>query len=290
MRIIVPQTIQLLYSNVIDESYPGWSNTNTYNQGDKVIYNYKIYESLIANNVGYQPDVSPTQWSDLGYINSRRMFDEYTNTYTSHSQNIEIEISSNKCDTIALYNVTAQNVSIIVNSNGATYFSKTYYLYDSQSWGWIDYYCGDKKNKTKVICKIPIMMQSNTRIVVDNNNFYTQIGVLIAGKSVYIGTSLYAPKITMQDFSRKNTDTFGRTSLVPGFFTQEISCDIFLPTPDIDRINNILPALRAKPVFFDFNNNTAFESLIVYGWIDAYEVIVKDNFKALLNINMKGLI
>ena len=67
MRLIKLKAINLIYSNVAEDEYPEWADSVTYNKGDRVKVTdktpYKIYESLIDNNIGnYPPD---SVWTEL---------------------------------------------------------------------------------------------------------------------------------------------------------------------------------------------------------------------------------
>ena len=66
-----PATAPSLFAKVINETIDGSvpefeqpDSTNPYMKGDKVIFNGKVYESLIDNNV-YSPSDYPTGWKDI---------------------------------------------------------------------------------------------------------------------------------------------------------------------------------------------------------------------------------
>lgn len=47
-----------------------WNVSTTYNSGVRVSYNNSTYQSLVNNNVGNQPDISPSYWSIASNIGS----------------------------------------------------------------------------------------------------------------------------------------------------------------------------------------------------------------------------
>ena len=66
-----PTTAPSLFAKVINETIDGSvpefeqpDSTNPYMKGDKVIFNGKVYESLIDNNV-YSPSEYPTGWKEI---------------------------------------------------------------------------------------------------------------------------------------------------------------------------------------------------------------------------------
>lgn len=66
-----PTTTPSLFAKVINETLtgdiPDWEqpdSTNAYMTGDKVMFNGKVYESLIDNNV-YSPEAYPAGWKEI---------------------------------------------------------------------------------------------------------------------------------------------------------------------------------------------------------------------------------
>ena len=66
-----PATAPSLFAKVINETIDGSvpefeqpDSTNPYMKGDKVIFNGKVYESLIDNNV-YSPEAYPAGWKEI---------------------------------------------------------------------------------------------------------------------------------------------------------------------------------------------------------------------------------
>lgn len=66
-----PATAPSLFAKVINETIDGSipefeqpSSTNPYMKGDRVIFNGKVYESLIDNNV-YSPEAYPAGWKEI---------------------------------------------------------------------------------------------------------------------------------------------------------------------------------------------------------------------------------
>ena len=66
-----PATAPSLFAKVINETIDGSipefeqpNSTNPYMKGDKVIFNGKVYESLIDNNV-YSPEAYPAGWKEI---------------------------------------------------------------------------------------------------------------------------------------------------------------------------------------------------------------------------------
>ena len=73
----IPSELPALYLNLMpDNVIPEWKQPtgahDSYKNGDKVIFNNKVYESIIDNNV-WSPETNPKGWKDLGGL------DDYKN-------------------------------------------------------------------------------------------------------------------------------------------------------------------------------------------------------------------
>ena len=65
--VAAPSLFAKVINETIDGSIPEFEqpdSTNPYMKGDKVIFNEKVYESLIDNNV-YSPEAYPAGWKDV---------------------------------------------------------------------------------------------------------------------------------------------------------------------------------------------------------------------------------
>src|SRR5690606_11719085 len=87
MRIIKPVDVTpaiLTSSNVPETDYAAWSAATAYAVGDKVTYNHRNYEALVAHT-GANPETDtsdPPKWLDLGADNRWRMFDDKVGSLT----------------------------------------------------------------------------------------------------------------------------------------------------------------------------------------------------------------
>ena len=65
--LAAPSLFAKVINETIDGSIPEFEqpdSTNPYMKGDKVIFNGKVYESLIDNNV-YSPEAYPAGWKEI---------------------------------------------------------------------------------------------------------------------------------------------------------------------------------------------------------------------------------
>ncbi|NWK96522.1 hypothetical protein DM806_12795 [Sphingobium lactosutens] len=72
--------------------------------------------------------------------------------------------------------------------------------------------------------------------------------ILDGGAVIEIGATETAPTIGIVDYSRRETDDFGVTTVVPRGFSRTMSVRVKVPTANVDQVQRQLAALRATPV------------------------------------------
>jgi hypothetical protein len=86
-----------------------------------VISSHKIYESLVASNVGNTPHKSPDFWLDLGATNRWKCFDGSVTSQTERADTMKYVLQTKgRVDSIALMNVSAAEVVIHAVDRTAT--------------------------------------------------------------------------------------------------------------------------------------------------------------------------
>lgn len=81
---------------------------------------------------------------------------------------------------------------------------------------------------------------------------------------IEIGTTEAAPTIGLTDYSRRETDDFGVTTVVKRNFSRTMSTRVMVPTANVDALQRQLAALRAKPVQWVADDR--FDSLAITGF------------------------
>ena len=67
--LITIENIDSIAKNYDSFAFPGWDIATTYNTGDRVRFtDNQVYESLVDNNLGNQPDTSPNDWKVVNLL------------------------------------------------------------------------------------------------------------------------------------------------------------------------------------------------------------------------------
>jgi hypothetical protein len=117
-------------------------------------------------------------------------------------------------------------------------------------------------------------------------------GTCIIGREYDIGDTRYGAQTGIEDYSRKLTDdSFGYTYLKQGNFKKTLEVDLHVSKSQVNTVNNVLTQLRATPTVWTANqNDTEYDSLIVYGFIKDFSIIYESVNHMECNLEIEGLI
>jgi len=134
---------------------------------------------------------------------------------------------------------------------------------------------------------------SRMRIEISTQGGTCACGIVALGSFYELGDTLYEPTIGIADYSKKDTDAYGRTYLNQGAYAKTLDFDILIENDLIDYVNRRLTAVRGEAAIFNANNTGAsntYESMIVYGFFESFSIIIPGPVKSKCNIEVQGLI
>lgn len=302
MRLITLNKTILISSNIAETEAAEWVASTTYATGNQVIVSHtadgaqevtphEIYQSLADGNTGLYPPDNPMKWMDMGSTNRWKMFDGFVNTQTLSAADklISVQIDASRADMLAIFNITAAQVVSKVIYAGQIMTQQTISLTLNQSASWSDYFYQTLQYQSRAII-IPFATYGMGTIVqLDISG--TGCGAVVMGRGAYLGDALYTPKITILDYSKKDTDTFGRTYLKQGDFASRIEADLQIATPQITTVFESLAKVRGSAAVWNFNNeDTDMDALIVYGFFRDFDIIMQNSAYSQCSLTVEGLI
>ena len=120
MQVIKPVTYaeSQLISTTATETLATWLVGTTYALGDKRQYGVRLYESLIASNLGNQPDTNPTKWLDYAPDNKHAMFDNQVNTQTTKATPLTVVTKPGIAfNSIAYLNISGSSLNVKIQDD-----------------------------------------------------------------------------------------------------------------------------------------------------------------------------
>ena len=118
------------------------------------------------------------------------------------------------------------------------------------------------------------------------------ISSMVSGKGYAIGDTEYGVKMSLIDYSSKQTDVNGITTLERRRSREVMECDIVAPAGDAQynkiKVKDVLGT--ALMFIADPTTDSKFLNLIILGYVDSYETYLNDNVYARSRIRIEEVL
>jgi hypothetical protein len=311
--VAITTDAQLQASDAPDSSDPAWLVGTTYALGDTVKYQHVRYESLQASNTGHTPGgVGNTWWLELGPTNPWAMFDNQTSTSTTKTGDLVVVLfpgvavnsvatlgitgcSSVKCEmfrdaglTMSIYSFTKDldNTDIITWYD--YFFSPYDVLTDLLFGGIVSREEADATGEVTVVppytnCRVRLTFYATTPSTV------VKVSSVLVGTTVELGTVAPGASAGINDYSVKETDGFGTTTLVQRAFSKKANYTITTPNVELRRVYSTLTALRATPCVWVASDDYNLSPLTVFGFYKDFSLLVEYIDYSTFSLEIEGL-
>ena len=268
LRLLDPFVVgdaALIASSAAENDHPEWSPATTYPLGARVVRAtaHRIYESAAAANVGNDPAAATGKWVDIGPTNRWAMFDQALGSVTSAAGSITVTISAGKVDAVALLDVVAATVRVQAPGYDRTLSAST---------------------GTATFLDLPGGSGQVTVTITGAGE--VEAGTLLIGRLVALGVTEAAPTAGITDFSRKEVDDFGETTVVQRAWARRMTARAMIATDALDVVANRIAAARARPALWIADSDL--ESLRVYGFFKDFSIEVGEAVSK-LSLTIEGL-
>jgi len=297
MKVIRPIEItdsNLDSTNVSEDEYSLWVIGTTYAEGDIVIMTtgvHRLYESLQDSNTGNNPSSTSGFWLDIGATNAWSMFDESVGNATSNSDTIEVEITPGRINSLALLEISANNITIVLNdpSAGDVYDETIDMVSDSGITDWYAYYFEPIVHKTDlVITDLPMFGDASLTVTIDYTGSTAECGKMVVGIYKDLGETQYGLQSGIMDYSRKETDDYGNTSVTLRRYAKTAQVDLFIMNSNIDATQQVLTELRSTPAVWVGSNDYSLS--IIYGFYLDFNIVIEGPNHSECNLEIEGLV
>lgn len=298
MKIVKPVDFQdsMLISTTATNIDADWSSATTYAIGDVVTYGSKRYESLQNTNLDKIPTSSPTWWLSLGADNRHAMFDNIVGTSTAATTSLEVVFKpSSVIDTVALINVVADIVTIEVTNGlgGPVVYTETAGLSGATIVSWYDYFFIDPllKRTQIIFSNIPPYLNAYVKLTFTASPGSAIFVALCSFGSLYqVGQTEYGVTAGIVDYSIKQTNEFGDVTFLERPYSKRMSANVFVPNSEINRVQNLLYSVRAKPSIWIASDDPTYEEpLVIFGFYKEFSTTISYPSYAMLNLDIEGL-
>jgi len=304
MDIIRPVTVDntiLVSSNVTEDDYAEWASGTTYADGDRVIVigdTHKVYESLVNSNTGNDPTTDDgSNWLELGATNRWKAFDQKISDQVENTDSIEYTFNdtSSYVTSLVMFGLEATSANVTVTDNAVggegEVYNTTVSLIDNRDVDdWYTYFFEQIIYKREAqFFNIPPFLNADVEVTISGDTGSTvKVGQIVFGFLVDLGLTTYGTTISIEDFSRKETDAFGNFVVVERPFANLVDYDVRFPTGTARKVQQTLAQYRATPIVYIGSESTQFGTT-AYGFYRRFDLTLETPSYSLAAIEVEGL-
>lgn len=299
MKVLVPTAIteaMLVSSSIAEDDYPEWDAATNYAVGDRRIRaaTHRVYEALQAGIDATAPENALTgvtpRWLDLGATNRWAAFDEVVGTASQAPLTLEVSLQAGLVQGVALLEIGGATQAVVTMTVGAeVVYDKTVDLDASVVTNYDEYFFSPALLMTElVLTDLPPYAEAVVHVSLTGPGVVS-VGVLAVGMLIDIGKTGVSARPGIIDYSRKTTDTFGRTSLTEGDFARRSDFSVYVSNARLNYVYRVLSDQRAKKCIWIGSEYSTFSLLILYGNPMEFVIEVKGAVDSLCSLQIQGL-
>lgn len=300
MKVLAPITVSdavLTSSVVAEDDYAVWNGATTYGLGAafRVIYGHRCYESLQAGNTNHTPPASgsDTWWLNLGPTNRWAMFDNSVDTSTNYVGTLSVTLTPGGIvNSIGLVSAVGYTARVRMFSGSAVVYDKTLFVDSTPIYDWEDYFFSTAVLPTELIFdRLPRYVTATVQIdITPLPGGSVSVGACLIGDMQEIGPALLGGSAGITDYSRKDTNDFGVSTIVKRGFSKRSTQQIVISDGERRRVSALLTGLRATPsLWIGANDTKRFAPLVVFGIWKNWNVELSYRTHDVLSLEIEGL-
>lgn len=239
-------------------------------------------------------------WEEVSVTNRHKMFDGYMNTKTVDENEINVKLNVSTADYVALFGLVGTDVEFKLWDSSETtllWSSSVSLVYGASIVAamadWYEYFFGAYSFQEDTSANIGTITYDGVLelIITAATGEEAECGGVIVGRQFSLGITRLGASAGMIDFTRRETDALGRTSIVEGYWAKRNTLQVVVPNYAVDMVYKVLTGLRGKPTAWLGNNDgTGFESMSVFGVCRDWSIVFSGPTRAGLDIEIEGMI
>ncbi|MBD8471194.1 hypothetical protein [Sphingomonas sp. CFBP 8765] len=313
----------LTSSSVAEDDAIEWTAAGGYALGQRVIRRstHRVWESLLERNVGHDPATTTGAWLDVGPTNRWAMFDQALGSVTTDEAPIVVTLRPGPAASgLAILDCNAATVRVQApgydrtvaptGGSGAALFldlslaagasitvtltpfgkAATRVVWDD-GFAWDDSVTWQDTVAGTATAEPPSW--ADAEAVSDTTEWQDSrggdgtvfVGTLLLGILRPLGITEGSATSGITDYSRRETDEFGETMIVPRAWAKRMAGKALIRTDAVDQVVGRIAAVRAVPSLW--LGDAGVDSLIVYGFFKDFSVEVGETLSK-LTLSIEG--
>jgi len=313
----------LMSSSVAEDDAIEWSSAGGYPAGTRVIRRgtHRVYESIIASNIGNDPAVTVGAWIDVGPTNRWAMFDQAIGSTTTDDNVITVAlrpglavsglaildtnaarvrvqapgydrtvaVTGGATSALFLDLVTTAGASLTVTLTAVGNTAQRVLLDDAAPFDdagtFRDTVAGTASAEPPTWDDSGTVRDTTAWQDTRAGDGTVSVGTLMVGTLRPLGRTGSSPTSSITDYSKRETDDFGEIAIVPRAWAKRMAAKALIRTDAVDQVIGRVAAVRAVPSLWLADRAT--ESLTVYGFFKDFSVEVGQSVST-LSLSIEG--
>ena len=289
-----PITAAMLVSTTVTETHAAWNAVTAYAADDRVILvsTQRVYQRLIAGTTATSPELDTVNWLDVGPTNKWAMFDSEISTATTATTTLTVVLKPGYVNSLALYGLVGQTLTVTVRDGlaGPVVYGPSVIALDGTIIAdWYQYFFEPSVQLAEVALTDLVPYQDAHITITLDGTGTVECGICLIGTFYMLGDTEFGATVSIIDYSRKETDTFGVTTFVRRAYSKRMNARMMLDTAQINKVQRVLADLRATPCAWIGTDESGFEPLTVYGFYRDFSIDVAYPTKSYCSLEVEGL-
>jgi hypothetical protein len=289
----------LTSSTAPEADYAAWVAATNYTVGTKVIRTttHRIYENLVAGVDATLPELatggSTPRWLDIAPTNRWAMFDDEIGSSTGIASPLSVVIKPGPLSAVALLELvgTAVTVTLKDSAGGAVVYARSVtdldgaVLTDIFDWFVVPF----EQISILTFTDLPDSYTDGELTISVTGTGTVSCGVCKFGAAYEIGGTEYGAQLGIIDYSRKETNAFGRTAIVPRRYARTLNAKLMFDQAALSGVYKLLSDLRTAPSVWIGSDAAGFDSLTLYGFYKDFSIDVAYPSASYCSLTIEGL-
>jgi hypothetical protein len=239
-------------------------------------------------------------WEEVGATNQYACLDAYVNTQTTDDETITMRLGVERVDHVALFMLEGASVTLTLYDETETTIlsQQTISLLYEASFiteisDWYEYFFGEYDYIDTCDASLGVLAVSAVLKIeiTPNDSAVAAVGQIVVGRLQDGGTTISVPSAAIQDYSYRETDEEGRTTVKEGYWAKLNSVSCAVENIRFDWLYRKLAKLRATPTAWLAADDLGdWEALTVYGYYRDLEMEARTIDYSYYTLEIEGLI
>lgn len=229
---------------------------------------HAIYEAVTSTTGNNPVGDDGTKWVRVSSTNKWKPFDFTVSAPARASAPISFTFTLPQlCTGLALFRLVGTSVAVEVrNLADAVVFTETQGLIDTTSIAdWFQFFMWTGEAASEALFT-GLPGYPGYKVTVTVNGSETQVGEVVLGDLIRLGTTIAGTEVSFQDFSRKDRDDYGNVTLIERDYSDATTFNFTLPPGDLARVNRVVRDLRATPAVWLAHPEALGLGAVLYGF------------------------